>query len=287
MPNGTTFSNLDPVTAVASTDQIAVFRADPKNPGKTIGVRTQVGQAFAAGAFGTLPAGSLVGNPGTTAAAAGTIVMGSGLALSAGGLLTNAGVLTLNGRAGAVSVVTSDVTNALGYTPAPISIVGTGLNLSGGTLANAGVVAFNGRAGSIALSSGDVLTALTYTPANRAGDTYTGRMALASGGYFAGNSGTCSAAGVTQGTATRLPNQETFVTAGTAGQGVLVPLTAPGGASLIGVWQEIMNRSGVDLLMWPDTGAQLETAGTNTAVPCLNGSTYRVKYVSSTQGYIA
>lgn len=61
------------------------------------------------------------------------------------------GVVSFNTRTGAVTLTSTDVTDALGYTPAT---------------AGSGVTSFNTRTGAVVLSSGDVTTALTYTPYN-------------------------------------------------------------------------------------------------------------------------
>jgi hypothetical protein len=100
-----------------------------------------------------------------------------------------AGVTTFNGRAGAVTLITADVVNALGYTPvnkAGDTMTGR-LTLSGdavnalhavtfqqllaqiAAIPSGGVTSWNGRTGAVTLTGTDVVTALTYTPANAAG----------------------------------------------------------------------------------------------------------------------
>ena len=64
------------------------------------------------------------------------------------------GVTSYNTRTGAITSVSSDVTNALGYIPASREYVD-----------NSGVVSLNGRDGAVALVSSDVTNALGYTPA--------------------------------------------------------------------------------------------------------------------------
>jgi hypothetical protein len=68
-----------------------------------------------------------------------------------------AGVSTFNTRTGAVTLLSADVTTALGYSP---------------------VQSFNTRTGTVTLLSADVLSALGYTPANKAGETFTGPVIL-------------------------------------------------------------------------------------------------------------
>ena len=98
--------------------------------------------------------------------------------------LANGGVTSFNTRTGAITLESSDVTAALGYTPlsAPVAntnlahsslTVTAGTGLSGGgivslggsvTLSNAGVTSFNTRGGAVTLSSTDVTVALGFTP---------------------------------------------------------------------------------------------------------------------------
>lgn len=66
---------------------------------------------------------------------------------------TSGGVTSFNGRKGAVVLTSTDVTNALGYTP---------------------VRSFNGRNGVVTLTSSDVNTALGYIPVNKGNDTMGG-----------------------------------------------------------------------------------------------------------------
>lgn len=90
---------------------------------------------------------------------------------------TVGGVTSFNGRTGAITLTTSDVTGALGYTPlqnitglvsagSNITIAGSGTNASpyviNGTAG--GVTSFNTRTGAVTLTSGDVTTALGFTP---------------------------------------------------------------------------------------------------------------------------
>lgn len=65
-------------------------------------------------------------------------------------------VVSFNGRQGAVTLSSSDVTNALGYTP---------LN------STTGVASVNGRRGDVTIQSADVTTALGYTPYNAGSST--------------------------------------------------------------------------------------------------------------------
>ncbi|AZZ37911.1 hypothetical protein CIK05_14245 [Bdellovibrio sp. qaytius] len=157
----------------------------------------------------------------TDALANGLIYMGNasgtatGVAVTGDATMANTGVLTLasvgagvtsgsvytkvtvDGKGRVVTgaqLASSDVTTALGYTPAgtvsstaPITISGVGSAPVIG-LANSGVTAgtynkvtvdvFGRVTSSSALTAADVTTALTYTPVNRAGDTMTGGLTL-------------------------------------------------------------------------------------------------------------
>lgn len=76
-------------------------------------------------------------------------------------------VSRFNNRTGVVTLTSTDVVNALGYTPAA----------SGG--GSAGVSSFNTRTGAVTLTSGDVTTALGYTPFSSNGGTVAGTVTAA------------------------------------------------------------------------------------------------------------
>jgi microcystin-dependent protein len=109
-------------------------------------------------------------------------------------------VTSFNARTGAVTLTSSDVTTALTYTP----VNKAGDTMSGFLTLNAApttnlhaatkkyvddlvtasvsgaVISFNARTGAVTLNSSDVTAALTYTPVNKAGDTLTGPLIVAS-----------------------------------------------------------------------------------------------------------
>jgi hypothetical protein len=110
---------------------------------------------------------------------------------------STAGVSSFNLRDGDVTLTSSDVTTALGFTPpntfspsftgvptAPTAATPTSTTQVASTafvknaIAAAAtgdtVTSFNTRTGAVSLTSGDVTTALTYTPANTASPTFTG-----------------------------------------------------------------------------------------------------------------
>ena len=86
-----------------------------------------------------------------------------------------------------------------------------------------GVSTFNSRDGAITLTSADVTSALTYTPANRAGDSFTGRVRFREGanygfGFndnaFGGSGDTASITLIRAGGATSGENQELRIAVG-------------------------------------------------------------------------
>jgi hypothetical protein len=122
-----------------------------------------------------------------------------------------AGVSSFNGRRGDVVLLSSDVTGALGYTPADAAALADYVPLAGGVMAGfltlsgnplstfhaatknyvdqeiidavaaippSGVSSVNGRTGDVVLTGADVSSALGYTPVNKAGDTMAGALIL-------------------------------------------------------------------------------------------------------------
>jgi len=88
-----------------------------------------------------------------------------------------------------------------------------------------------------------------------------------------------SAAGSTQGTATSLTDNISIVTTCTAGQGVVI------GANTAGGYWVVRNASGVDLLLYPPSGAQLEAAGTNNPLTVTSTDPIAIVMNTTTQGY--
>jgi hypothetical protein len=94
--------------------------------------------------------GAVVLTPGIIGAANNTVNIIAGLGLSGGGnlqsnvTLTNAGVLSFNTRTGNVTLSSSDVTSALGYTPGTgngsVTSVATGTGLTGGPITSSGTI---------------------------------------------------------------------------------------------------------------------------------------------------
>ena len=96
-----------------------------------------------------LTAASLGAANNSTYILAGTGLSGGGN-LTANVTLNNAGVLTFNTRTGNVSLTSSDVTTALGYTPGSgngtVTSVATGTGLSGGPITSSGTISLGNTA---------------------------------------------------------------------------------------------------------------------------------------------
>lgn len=107
-------------------------------------------------------------------------------------------------------------------------------------LADGGVINFNNGNVTITHSAGALAT--------NADVTLTGNLTQS-------RSGTITAAGTSQATATALTADINIVTAATAGQGVV----------LADQDALVLNRGTVDLLVYPPSGAQIETLGTDAA----------------------
>ena len=162
VPLGTTIANIAGLTSVTATTFTGALTGNATS--------ATTATNLASGAAGSLPYQTASGT--TTMLAAGT----NGYVLTlAGGVPTwasiTAGVSSFNTRTGAITLTSSDVTTALGYTPGSgggsvTSVSGTG-TVSGLTLT--GTVTTSGSltlGGTLTLTSGQVTTALGYTPYN-------------------------------------------------------------------------------------------------------------------------
>lgn len=89
-----------------------------------------------------------------------------------------------------------------------------------------------------------------------------------------------SAAGTTQATAAALAGQVNVVTAVASGAGVIL-------AANLGNPVRIINRGVNPLLVYPQAGAQIESAGTNAAVTVTVGGSAEFLFSSLTQWYAA
>ena len=245
----------------------------------------------------------LIGSTGSAPVSA-TLTAGSGTTITNGAgsiTISNSGVtsnvagtgISLSGGTGAVTITNTGVTSfsagTTGFTPSSAS---TGAITLSGTL---NVV--NGGTGLTSTpSNGQLLigNGTNYTLANITGSTGlsvtngSGTIALANTGVtsitagsgilvnaatgavtitaYDNTVGIVAAAGTTQATATLLPYAYNIVTSG-AGGGVIFP--APFAA---GQFINIENRTGGNLNIYPNLGAQIESLGANTSDVAGNGS---------------
>jgi hypothetical protein len=117
--------------------------------------------------------------------------------------LGTANGLSLSGQTLSLGLASSGVTGALSgtdwntFNSKQAALNGTGfVKVSGTTvsydnstyLTGTKVDSFNSRTGAVTLTSSDVTTALNYTPINKAGDTFTGAVALNTGALSAASS---------------------------------------------------------------------------------------------------
>jgi len=84
-------------------------------------------------------------------------------------------VQSFNTRTGSVVLTSTDIANALAYTPYNASNPANYIDSAG-----APVQSFNTRTGAITLTSGDITTALTFIPANVTGQVFTGAISVTS-----------------------------------------------------------------------------------------------------------
>ena len=96
---------------------------------------------------------SLGGSTTVTASTTGTLTIGTGLSGtsfngSTNVTIANTGVLSFNTRSGSVTLTSSDVTTALGYTPGngTITSITAGTGLSGGTITTSGTISLSNTA---------------------------------------------------------------------------------------------------------------------------------------------
>jgi hypothetical protein len=137
----------------------------------------------------------------------------------------------------------------------------------------------------------NAINTLTNTTASTSATT--GSLVVAGGTGIAGNlytggyhiqsiSATLTAAGNTQGTALQLVRQINDVTVVTAGTnfGVRLPVAVAGMRIIV------RNSSAVNLSVYPNTGAQIQTLGTNVAMVLVAATMLEYVAVSATQWYL-
>ena len=199
----------------------------------------------------------------------GTSVLGSG------DIQIDAGVTSFNTRTGAITLSSSDVTGALGYTPydsaslssalapyltsstaastyQPILVSGTSIKTvngnsvlgSGNIQIDGGVTSFNTRTGAITLSSSDVTTALGFTPASESG-SYSNPSWITSLGWskITGTPTTLSGYGITN-----------AYTKAEADSLLAAKLYLSGGTMTGKLWLNTVSTSGAPINLGYDTG---------------------------------
>jgi hypothetical protein len=128
--------------------------------------------------------------------------------------------------------------------------------IGGGAVGKLGLgTGFSNSGGNLAIN---IATALGYTPANKAGDTFTGLVALTV-------NAAATAAGTNAGTCTAITTQTTIFTTVASGTGFCLNAT-------IGVPQEICNQGANVLTGYPPPGAAIYPYSTNAAVTLAVGA---------------
>ena len=144
-----------------------------------------------------------------------------------------------------------------------------------------GTIKFESSAGQlISISAAGTIFSVNYVPATpsiEVLDTGLIRLAQYSGFVAFGNNSAVTAAGSTQATATVLARQINYVTAGSGGVRLPVPV---GGERVL-----IRNSLGSSIIVYPGSGAQINDSGTNVGVGHSSASMLEYVAVSSTQWY--
>lgn len=149
------------------------------------------------------------------------------------------------------------------------------VRLSGDTMTGALHMGANTLDGSAVAFTGGTLSGLTSVAITGAGTGLNVTNNATVGGLLGVSSASVSAAGTTQGTATALAAQTNIITAAASGTGVVVPASAP--------LMRVSNRAPNPVLVFPNSGAQIEAFGTNNPVSLGVGADVVIGCTSSTQ----
>ena len=236
------------------------------------------------------------------------------------GLITQntSGVATFNSRYGTVTLTSSDVTTALGYTPlssASVNLTGTPTaptptqNTNTTQIATAAFV-LNQAGTASPLINGTAAVGVSYLYArqdhvhptdtsrapvnnpNLTGTVTVPTVSTSDSSTSAANtswvksllvfsSASIGAAGSNQATAQALANSYTVVANITSGNGIILPSSASGILPYT-----VLNRSGSTILLYPPIGSQIESQGTNNPIDIVNGGSAMLFSSGGSQWYV-
>jgi len=189
--------------------------------------------------------------------------------------------------AGTADIAGSVTTNAqpnITSTGTLASLSVTGNVISGNVYANSGTIgassgSFTTVAGSLTTAAQPNITSTgTLTSVSVSGNAAAGNVTV-TGYHFRSVATGISAAGSTQGTATAISKEINIVSTVASGAGVVLP-TAVAGMAIT-----ITNTSANSLLVYPATGAQINSLGTNIGFTQVSGATLQFVAPTSTQWY--
>ncbi len=171
-------------------------------------------------------------------------------------------------------------TNTHWYSTENPLFAGTGITVTGVngglSIANSGATSITGTANEITASPTTGAVVLTLPSAV----IMPGSLQVTTS-FQTSATNTISAAGTTQGTGTVLTTDYNVVTTVAAGTGVVLP------AGLAGREVNVVNRGANPLLVYPASGAAIDSNAANAAVTVLPNTTYEVEAISATQWYSA
>lgn len=204
------------------------------------------------------------------------------------GAITLAGTLAVaNGGTGVTTTPTNGqllIGNGTNYTVATLAS-GTGISTTTGSgtlqINNTGVTSITGTANQVSTSGSTGAVTLSTPSTFIAPGSIASTSSLAAGTlFYEGTSASVSAAGATQGTATVLTTSYNVVTTVAASTGVILPTP-----SIAGLKVTVVNKGANTLNVYPNTGAAIDSAGTNIAVQIPVNGTACYQASSTTQWY--